>query len=177
MLSDHCPACPVCNVGVLWPNGWMDLDKTWQLHCVRWGPSSPTERGKAAPTFEIYGCRLCPRPYNPRPMSIVAKRLDGSRCHLGREVGLGPGHIELHGDPAPPKETQPSIFGPCPLCQTAEWIKMPFCTEISLSPGDIVLDGDPVPPSKKGGTAAPTFRPMSVVDKRLDRSRCHLVRR
>jgi len=22
-----CPICPVCNVGVLWPNGWTDQDK------------------------------------------------------------------------------------------------------------------------------------------------------
>ena len=22
--------CPVCNVGVLWPNGWMEQDETWQ---------------------------------------------------------------------------------------------------------------------------------------------------
>ena len=35
--------CPVCNVGVLWPNGWMDQDATWhggrlrpRPHCVRW---------------------------------------------------------------------------------------------------------------------------------------------
>ena len=21
--------CPVCNVGILWPNGWMDQDATW----------------------------------------------------------------------------------------------------------------------------------------------------
>jgi len=26
---------------------------------------------------------------------------------LGMEVGLGPGHIELHGDLAPPNEAQP----------------------------------------------------------------------
>jgi len=25
-----CMSCPVCDVGVLWPNGWMDEDKTWQ---------------------------------------------------------------------------------------------------------------------------------------------------
>jgi len=48
----------------------------------------PDERGTAAsPTSEIYGSRLylrpSLRPYNPRLMSIVAKRLDGSRsCHL-----------------------------------------------------------------------------------------------
>jgi len=40
--------CPVCNVGVLWPNGLTDQDETshagrpWPWpHCVRWGPSSP----------------------------------------------------------------------------------------------------------------------------------------
>jgi len=37
---------PVCNVGVLWPNGWMDQDETWhgdrprsRPHCVTWKPS------------------------------------------------------------------------------------------------------------------------------------------
>jgi len=37
---------------------------------------------------------------------IVAKRLDGSRCHfgsLGTKVGLGPCHIVLDGHPAPPE--------------------------------------------------------------------------
>jgi len=30
MLSDPCLFClSVCNVGVLWPNGWMDQDETW----------------------------------------------------------------------------------------------------------------------------------------------------
>jgi len=24
MLADRCLFCPVCDVGVLWPNGWMD---------------------------------------------------------------------------------------------------------------------------------------------------------
>jgi len=32
-------------------------------------------------------------------------------------------------------------------------------------------------PPQKGGTAPPNFRPMSIVAKRLDGSRCHLVRR
>ena len=38
---------------------------------------------------------------NFRSMSVVAERLDGSKCHLvplGTEVGLGPGHIVLHGE-------------------------------------------------------------------------------
>jgi len=28
-----CPVLSVCNVGVLWPNGWMDQNETW--HAVR----------------------------------------------------------------------------------------------------------------------------------------------
>jgi len=49
-------------------------------------PGPPIERGTAAPTFEIYRrrLRLCLHPYNPPSMSIVAKRLDGSRCSLVR---------------------------------------------------------------------------------------------
>jgi len=42
---------------------------------------------------------------------------------------------------------------------------MPLGREVRLGPGDVMLDGDPAPPTK-GGTAAPTFRPMSVVAKR-----------
>jgi len=47
---------------------------------------------------------------------------------------------------------------------------------VGLGPGDFVLDKDPAPPPHKGGRA-PNFLPMSVVAKRLDGSRCHLVRR
>jgi len=55
MLSDRRPVLSVlsvCNVGALWPNGWMDQNETWRggrprrwPHCVRWGPSSPTPKG------------------------------------------------------------------------------------------------------------------------------------
>jgi len=45
--------------------------------------------------------------------------------------------------------------------QTAGWIQMPLGTEIDLGQGDIALDGDPAP--QKGGTAPPTFWPMSIV--------------
>jgi len=38
---------------------------------------------------------------------------------LGKEVGLGPGHIVLDGDPAPPANgaQQPPLFSPCLLWQ------------------------------------------------------------
>jgi len=85
MLSFCCPVClsclsvclclSVCNVGVLWPNGWADQDETWHAgrprlwpHCVRWGPSSHSPKEARPPNF--------------RPISVAAKWLHGSRCHL-----------------------------------------------------------------------------------------------
>jgi len=46
MLSDR---CPVCNVGVMWPNSWMDQDESWHAgrplpcrpHCARWRSAPP----------------------------------------------------------------------------------------------------------------------------------------
>jgi len=43
---------------------------------------------------------------------------------------------------------------------------MPLGTEVGLVPGRIVLDGDTAPP-RKGAQQLPTFRPMSIVAKRL----------
>ena len=45
--------------------------------------------------------------------------------------------------------------------------------EVGLGPSHIVLDGDPAPLPKMGQT--PNFWPISIVTKRLDASRCHLV--
>jgi len=62
---------------------------------------------------------------------------------LGMEVGLGPGHIVLDGDPAPlPKRgTAPPQFSAHVCCgQMAGWIKMPHGMEVGLGPGHIVLD-------------------------------------
>jgi len=55
--------------------------------------------------------------------------------------------------------------------QTIGCVKMKLGMEVELGPGHIVSDGDPAhpsassPPKKRGGTGAPTFRPMSVVAK------------
>jgi len=84
-------------------------------------------------------------PLNFRLMTIVAKRL---RAAFVREVGLVPGDIVLHGDPAlrlprPVKGAQPQFLVHVNCGQTAGWIKMPLDKEISHGPVDIVLDGDP----------------------------------
>jgi len=77
MLSDHCLSSlsrPVCNVGVLWPNGWTDQDETWRAdrprpwpHCVRWRPRSPFPKGAQPIIFGLYLLWLW-------PISVVAKR-------------------------------------------------------------------------------------------------------
>ena len=47
--------------------------------------------------------------------------------------------------------------------------------EVGLGPGHIMLDGDPAPLSKNGAKPPPPFRPIFIVAKRLDASRCHLI--
>jgi len=73
------------------------------------------------------------------------------KMNLGMQVGLGPGHIVLDGDPAPlpQRVTAPTQFSAHICCgQMAAWIKMPLVMELGLSPGDFVLDEDPAPPHK-----------------------------
>jgi len=76
-----------------------------------------TEVSLSAGDFALHGDPAPPQKEggapNFWPMSIVAKQLDGSKCHLGH-VGLCSGDIALDGDPAPPppKRSQPPIFGP-----------------------------------------------------------------
>jgi len=68
---------------------------------------------------------------------------------LGMEMGDGPGHIVLDGDPSPlhKKGADSLQFSAYVYCgQTAEWIKMSLGTEIDLGPVDVVLDGVAAPP-------------------------------
>jgi len=98
---------------------------------------------------------------------------------LGTEVGLGLRDIALDGDPAPPplKGHSPKFSANVRCGQTAGWTKMPLDVEVGLDPGDSVFDGDPATPREMGTPTPPKFWPMSVVAKRLDGSRCHLVQR
>ena len=80
---------------------------------------------------------------------------------LGMQVGLGPRHIALDGDPAlpPQKGGRASPFLAHVHCgQMAGWITMALGMEVGLGPGHIVLNEDPAPLPQKGG-ALPNFRP------------------
>ena len=105
------PCLSVCNVGVLWPNSWMDQDETQ------------------------HGGRPWPRPQYARWW------------------------------PSSPQRHSPHFLAHVYCGQTAGWIKMPLGMEVDLSSGHTVLDGDPASP--KGTQQPPSFRPMSIVAKRL----------
>jgi len=53
MLLDRClSVLSVCNVSVLWPNGWTDQDETW--HAGRPRPWPLPQKGTAPPIFGPY---------------------------------------------------------------------------------------------------------------------------
>ena len=107
MLSDR---RPVGNVGVLWPNAWMDQDGIGTKvglapgHIVLDGDPAPPPQKKwgTAPQFSAH---------------VYCGQTAGCiKMPLSTEVSLGPGDIVLDWDPAPPKGAQPPpIFGPCIL--------------------------------------------------------------
>jgi len=96
---------------------------------------------------------------------------------LGMEVGLGPSHIVLDGDPAPSQkgaEPPPPIFGTFLLSPNG-WMHQ-YATWYGGRPQPrrlYVICGPSFPSSK--GAQSPNFRPMCVVAKRLDGLRWHLV--
>jgi len=98
---------------------------------------------------------------------------------LGMELGLGPDDIVLDEDPAlrSPKRGRsplPQFLAHVYCGQTAGCIKMALGMEVGLGLGHIVLDGDP-PPLRQKWARAPNFRPIFIVAKRLDASRCHAL--
>jgi len=94
------------------------------------------------------------------------------KMSLGMEVGLSTGNFVLDGEPAP----LPSKRGAPPQClahvhsgQMAGWIKTALGMEVGLGPAHIVLDRDPAP--------LHNFWHIFIVAKRMETSRCQLVRR
>ena len=89
-----CLSCPVFNVGVLWPNGWIDQGETWHVgrprprrHCVRLGPSSPTQKGDR-PQFSVHvQLRLQKRgPSIPSICTHCGQTARWIKMPLGKEV-------------------------------------------------------------------------------------------
>ena len=119
---------------------------------------------------------LCYRSVFLSALSVTFVRCDQMvgriKMKLGTQVGLGPGHIVLGGDPAPPPLNghSPQVSAHICCAQMAAWIRMSLGMEVGLGPGDFVLDGvrsrSPLP--KRGTEPPPNFRPMFIAVKRLD---------
>jgi len=106
---------------------------------------------------------------NFRPIYVLTKGLDGSRCH--KKVGLGPGHIVLDGDPAPsppPKKmghSTPTVFGPCLLWPNS-WMDQDVTWYGGRRrPWPHCVRWEPSSPRERGtaATAPPAFQPMSII--------------
>jgi len=83
---------PIFGQCPLWPNGWTKMPRyggrRWPRRlCVTWGRSSPTKRG-TAPQFLVH--------------VYCGQTAGWMKTPLGTKVDLGPGHIVLDGNPAPP---------------------------------------------------------------------------
>jgi len=138
---------PIFGSFLLWPNRWMQ-DATWY-------------GGRPQPR------RLCLSVLSCPVLSVMlvycGQTVGWIKMKLGMQVGLGPGHIVLDGDPAPPpqKGGAARLFSDH-FCsgQMAARIKMPLDTEVGLGQDDIALDEDPAPPPQKcGGAPSPIFGP------------------
>jgi len=78
---------------------------------------------------------------------------------LGTQVGLGPGHIVLDGNPLTlPQRANPQFLGHICCGQMAAWIKVSLGIELRLDPGDFVLDGDTAPSPKRGQSPVRHFK-------------------
>jgi len=121
-----------------------------------WGPSSPSPKREQSPNYQP--CLLWPDCWMDQDAT----------WHEGRS--LPKPHCARWGPALPPPKVHSPQFSAHICCgQMAGWINMPLGREIGLSPGD------PAPLPQKGWS--PNFRPLSIVAKRLDGSRWHLVRR
>ena len=132
---------PQFSACLLWPNGCVDQDGTWHgggpwstPHCARWGLSSPPQKGDRAPIFSPFWATICktvrPMLSHRRCLSVTlvycGQTVRRIKMKLGMQVGLGPDHIVLDGDPASPspKRHSPPQFSVHICCgQMAGWIK------------------------------------------------------
>jgi len=166
-----CPVLSLCDVRALWPNGWTDQDETWHAgrprpwsHCVTWGPSSSSPKG-AHPQFSAHIC--------------CGQTAAWIKMSLGMEIGLGPGDFVLDGDPLPsPKRRAlpPSpIFSPCLLLPNGWMDEARTWHGGRPQPRRLCVRCGSSPSPKRGRSPLPNFRPISIVAKLLDASKCHLV--
>ena len=139
------------------------MDGEWEIPLCCWATVCKTVRLMLAVScLSVLSCLSVTLVYCGQTVGRI-------KMKLGMEVGLGPGHIVLGGDPAPPSPDGHSPPNSRPTCcdQMAAWIKMPLSMELGLGPGDFVLDGDLARPLN--------FRPMFIIVIVISLEHCTVV--
>ena len=99
-------------------------------------------------------------------MSVVAKWLDGSRCHSVWRSASSQATLCYMGTLLPsPKGHSPQFLAHVCCGQTAGRIKMSLGREADVGPDDIVLDGDPAPPKRHSPQFSAHVCPKSCMDQ------------
>jgi len=147
----------------LWPSGRESNRRPSASHC--WATVCKTVSSKLSDR-----CPFC------LSVTLVycGQMVGRIKMPLGTEVDLGPGDIMLDGDPAPPLQKG---GGALPMSIVAK--RLDGQDGISWHGGGLwsrphcARRRPSCPPQK--GDRDPNFRPIFIVAKRLDASRCHLV--
>jgi len=137
---------PSCGPCLLFPNGWMAQDATWygdrprtKRHCARWGPSSLLPKCGQSPQFSSH--------------VYCGQTAAWIQVPLGMEVGLGPGHIVLDGDPGPllKRGHTPNFRPMFVVAKRLDGSRYGLLRWKTSARGNIVLDADlALPPPLKG---------------------------
>jgi len=163
-------APPTFGPFLLWPNGWiikiplgMEIGLSPGDFVLDGNPAPSPERGQSS--------QFSAHVYCGQTAACI-------RIPLDTEGDRSIGDIVLDGDPAlPPLKGHSPQFSTNVRCgQTAGWTKMLLGTEVGLGSATLCSMGSQFPQTKRA-QPPPNFWLMSIVAKRLDRSRCHLVRR
>jgi len=117
-------------------------------HCVRWGPSSPSERGTAASAFG--------------PRQLWPNSWMDQNTTWYEDIGLGPGDIVLDGHPAPPTERRTAPLTFRPMSVVAKWLDGPEIQDTTLyrgrpRPKPHCVRWGPSSPPRKGYSIPPYF--------------------
>jgi len=148
---------PIFGPCLLWPNGCMYQDTNWyrgrpqpRRHCVRWEPSSPSLKGEQLPNFQ--------------PMFVVARRLDGLRCHLVWRQASAQATLMGTQFPQIKKGHRPHpIFGPCVVWPNGWMDQDTTWYESRPRPKPHCVRRGPTSSPAKGAQQPPLFGPMSIV--------------
>ena len=93
--------------------------------CVRWGPSSPPEKGHTPTQFSAH--------------VYCGQTARWMKTPLGMEVDLGPGHIVLDGDPAPPRKGHCSPHHLFPPYLLWPWLRLSATAEFLIGNSENII--------------------------------------